>query len=275
MRVVELSDHPGEMLRDLRRRQRVAAGREQAGRQNAVAQHRKRVQGLRRQRDQARARHRWWAWLRLALAVRREQGNAPGRPVVATVPTREEEILKAGMTGEQAVAADLGRALSDDWALLRGYRNHRGEIDHVLLGPRGLFAIEVKHLNGTVHVNGDDWRSDKYDQYGNLVEQGRRITDAGGRSPSAQLNDPASELERFLRGRGQAVTVNRIVALTHPRSRVGSTKNLTVDLVTTSAATLVRQLKAAPGTLGAEQRAQLEELIVRDHRHHEARRSAR
>ena len=108
----------------------------------------------------------------------------------------------AGIAGEQLVATELGRALDDDWTLLRGYRNRRGEIDQLLLGPRGLFAIEVKNLNATVHVDGDRWRADKYDNYGNLVEQ-RPVADRMGRSPSVQLNEPADDLERFLAERGQ------------------------------------------------------------------------
>ena len=56
------------------------------------------------------------------------------------------------------VATELGRALDDGWTLLRGYRNRRGEIDQLLLGSRGLFAIEVKNLNATVHVDGDRWQ---------------------------------------------------------------------------------------------------------------------
>jgi nuclease-like protein len=47
-------------------------------------------------------------------------------------------ILMAGADGERLVAAGLGRVLDDDWTLIRGYRNRRGEIDHLLLGPRGL-----------------------------------------------------------------------------------------------------------------------------------------
>ena len=69
----------------------------------------------------------------------------------------EEEILTAGVAGEQQVAAQLGRVLGDEWTLLRGYSNRRGEIDHLLLGPRGLLAIESKHRNATVHCDGDTW----------------------------------------------------------------------------------------------------------------------
>src|SRR3984893_5515191 len=107
----------------------------------------------------------------------------------STAHTDTAEKIGAGIAGEQLVATELGRALDDEWTLLRGYRNRRGEIDHLLLGPRGLFAIEVKNLNATVHVDGDRWRADKYDNYGNLVEQ-RAITDARGRSPRGQLNEP-------------------------------------------------------------------------------------
>ena len=121
-------------------------------------------------------------------AARPDPGPGPG-------DADTEEKIRAGIAGEQLVAAELGRALGDDWTLLRGYRNRRGEIDHLLLGPGGLFAIEVKNINATVHIDGDRWRADKYDNYGNLVEQ-RPVADRRGRSPSEQLNEPAAELER-------------------------------------------------------------------------------
>ncbi len=101
------------------------------------------------------------------------------------------------MAGEQHVASELGRVLGDDWVLMRGYCNRRGEIDHLLLGPPGLVAIESKHLNATVHCDGDSWRFEKFDKYGNLVARGS-LSDRGGRSPSVQLNEPADLLEQFL-----------------------------------------------------------------------------
>ena len=65
----------------------------------------------------------------------------------------------AGIAGEQLVASGFGRVLNDEWTLIRGYRNRRGEIDHLLLGPRGLAAIEGKHRNALVHCDGDHWCS--------------------------------------------------------------------------------------------------------------------
>jgi hypothetical protein len=33
----------------------------------------------------------------------------------------------------------------------------------------------VKNINATVHIDGDRWRADKYDNYGNLVELRRYL----------------------------------------------------------------------------------------------------
>jgi hypothetical protein len=181
-----------------------------------------------------------------------------------------EERLAAGVAGEQQVVTELGQALGDDWVLLRGYCNRRGEIDHLLIGPPGLIAIESKHLNATVHCDGDAWRFEKFDRFGNLVGHGS-ISDRGGRSPSVQLNEPADLLEQFLRTRGGTISILRVVLLTHPSSRRGRCKHPNVH-VATSALTLARQFNDMPPVLVAAQRARLEELIARDHRYHEARR---
>lgn len=274
MRIVELSNHPGEMLQDIHRQRRTDLERAQYQYETELAQHRKALDDLRDRRDQARAQRRWWLWLRCNLSLWGQGARVPRPPVLATGPTHAEDILTAGMDGEQVVADELGHALDDDWTLLRGYRNRRGEIDHVLLGPQGMFAIEVKHRNATVYVDGDRWELEKYDNYGNVVERGL-IEDRRGRSPSVQLNEPAGELERFLRSRGQPVTVGRIVMLTHPKSELGDTRNLTVDVVATSTDYVFNYLDNLPIVFHAQQLGQLEQLIVRDHHFHEARRSAR
>jgi hypothetical protein len=277
MRVVELSNHPGDMLTDVSRRRETADKRALARYEDELVQHRARLQTVRVRRARARAERHWWAWLRLAFAVWSQKRQVPRRPVTGRGSTDQEEKLKAGIAGEQLVATELGRALGDDWTLLRGYRNRRGEIDHLLLGPGGLYAIEVKNLNATVHIDGDSWRADKYDNYGNLVEQ-RPVADRKGRSPSAQLNEPADALERFLRQRGQPVTVQRVVVLAHRRSRVGTRQNPTV-LVGTSTNYVLSLLNDSAGRLGDSasllndsagrlddrQRTEVEHLIRHDH----------
>jgi hypothetical protein len=272
--MIELSNHPADALRLARQRRGQASG-DAAEYEEAASRHALLVRRAENARDQARARRHWLAWTRAGVAVWRLRRLGPARPArsATSPPSDEEEILRAGIAGERQVAAELGGVLGDDWVLLRGYCNPAGEIDHLLLGPAGLIAIESKHLNATVSCDGDDWRFERFDRYGNLVERGR-LGDKRGRSPSAQLNEPAGRLEQFLRSRGSAVSMLRVVLLTHPNSRAGDCRGASVHVLT-SAARLARELDDMPPVLASAQRAAIEELITRDHRYHENRRAGR
>lgn len=265
MRVETLSDHPGDLL--------AAAERE---RRREIAAQDARLVRARRDRDRARSDGRWLAWLRLVFTVRREKRAAARQPLATRVPTAQEERARAGHDAEQRVEADLGRALGSDWTLFRGYRNRRGEIDGLLLGPTGLFAIEVKYHNATVYIHGDHWSSEKYDNYGNLVRARAPMHDQGDnrRSPSQQLTQPAAELAQWLGKHGLAVTPACVVLLTHPSARIGAMRSPTVRVVT-SAADLLGVVRKSSPRLDARQRAQVADLIRRDHRFHQKRRPSR
>jgi Nuclease-related domain len=225
-------------------------------------------------RDAARSQRRRSGWLRGLFAVFRVRRPLPAAGPRASQPTDEEGRLAAGVAGESLVAGELGRALDDGWTLLRGYRNRRGEIDHVLLGPRGLFAIEVKNQNGRIDCHGDQWWSTRYDKYGNQVEARREMSDRRGRSPSVQLNEPATLLEGFLAARGHPVTIVRVVALVHPRSQLGRCTRPTVEICT-SAGELLRMVYASPASVTPSERGALEQLIIHDHRFHAEHRPPR
>ena len=272
MRVVELSDHPGDMLRAARQRRTAGEGPARQRLEAAQARHAERVAAAVQVRDTARAQHRWGAWLRGMLAVRRARRQAPPEPRPASggpVPDREAS-LAAGVAGERLAAAGLGRALGDEWTLLRGYRNRRGEIDLVLLGPRGAFAIEVKHYNGTVSCDGDRWWVDRYDRSGQHVGR-EAMTDARGRSPSTQLTEPARLLEEFLHSRGHQVPVQRIVLLTHASARFGHCAGPTVGLAA-SVPEVLGLLRASPADVPDAEVTRLVQRVRRDHEHHQSRR---
>lgn len=261
MRVVTLSDHPGDLLADAERER----GQGAAQGQDLVGQARSR-------RDQARAEGRWLTWLRLALAVRRARREVARLRASASLPTGREEAIRAGRDAERRVADELARALDDDWLLVRGYRNRRGEIDGLLLGPRGLFAYEVKYRNATVYIRGDDWAWQKLDNYGNRVSRPAPMRDARDRSPSQQLTEPAGMLADWLRSRGQRAPVLPVVLLTHPNARIGASQRPTVA-VETSVRGLLRMVGQSRVQLTPSQRAEAERLIIRDHHHHEQRRA--
>jgi nuclease-like protein len=63
-----------------------------------------------------------------------------------------------GMRGELAVTKAL-QSLSDEYVLLNDLMlpGARGNIDHFLIGPNGLFVIETKNYSGNVKCDGDQW----------------------------------------------------------------------------------------------------------------------
>ena len=186
--------------------------------------------------------------------------------------TDEEQKWQAGNEGERRVVNHLSGLLGDEWTLISGYRGPGGEVDQILVGPRGVCALETKYLNGTVFVSGDEWELDKYDNYGNRVESGRPIEDRRGRSPSEQLNGAVRPLERFLARRGLVKRIGRAVVLTHDRSRVGRVERQTVDHICTLAELKVDRLfsRRVP-RLDPESAASVIQRIRRDHEFHRKR----
>jgi len=76
---------------------------------------------------------------------------------------RRYRSSRMGSTGEKMVAQALEFGLNDEYYLINDilYNNDRGNkenIDHVVLGPNGIFAIETKHYSGKVTCNRSYWQ---------------------------------------------------------------------------------------------------------------------
>lgn len=202
-------------------------------------------------------------WISARLASR------PAPPLRSySIPTQRDRQWNAGNQGEQAVFNHLARILNDQWTVVKGYRNSKGEIDFVVVGPAGVVAIEVKNVNGHVSCDGDRWWIDKQDNFGNWVERGKPITDKSGRSPARQVNESASQLQSFLASRGVNLKVSRIVVLAHPKSWVQACNHLTVDRVTRTDFLVLENLAASGCNLNTVEIGKVVDLIQRDHKHH-------
>jgi Nuclease-related domain len=270
VRVVELSNQPMRIHQSVQEERAAAAARVRGEYEGELAEHRQRLETLRTERDQARAEHRWGRWLGRSIARWMAKQVAPRPPREQRGVSTEAAAATAGIEGELLVANRLSLALDDEWVLFRGYKNRRGEVDHLLVGPQGLIAIEGKHRSVTASCRGDEWWYDKYDRWGNHVEQDW-LTDRGGRSPSQQLNEPTEALRAFLGSRGQRVAIRTAILLTHDRSRLGTIENPTVDLIATSAGAVVERLiRPFPFVLADREIREIERLITRDHHFHEA-----
>lgn len=72
-----------------------------------------------------------------------------------------------GAEGEETVAEYLS-LLGDPYRVIHDIvlPNMRGNIDHLVLGPNGVFVIETKNNNGFISCNGDLWLQRKVGQLG-------------------------------------------------------------------------------------------------------------
>ena len=104
MRVVELSNHPGDMLGAAARRRQAAEQRVLSGYEDELIRYRARVQTGRVRRDRARAGRRWWTWLRLSVAVWREKRGIPRPPAFHSF-----RLAQAGAAGVPRAAAGFAR----------------------------------------------------------------------------------------------------------------------------------------------------------------------
>ena len=231
--IITLSDHTATLLNEAEESRRAAylADLEQYDLARKYLQHGREVAG-------ETLRSAWrergiWGKIRGLLDWRRAMRAVPPTAPRLQNAGDREQIWIAGNEGEELVLNELKRRLTGTWTVLKGYLNHKGEIDLVAVGPSGIVAMEVKNVSGVVHCNGDEWNRDKYDNFGNLVQGGVPIKDKGGRAPSRQLNEAADALQYFLQRRGMSANILRVVVLAHNSSKIGSVRNQTVDWICT------------------------------------------
>lgn len=72
---------------------------------------------------------------------------------------RRYNSYKYGFAGETHVTQLLKSALPDDYYLLNNVipTQGHGNIDHVILSPRGIFVIETKNWGGKIVCHADQW----------------------------------------------------------------------------------------------------------------------
>jgi hypothetical protein len=266
-----LSDHAGEMLRDSER-QRLRASYDEAIWQTKHHEARAELHAARRNRP---------IWKRILSLPTIE-----GREALKRIDEAQQQISRAdsrrrhldhkvrqqaaGVDGEEALASGLS-TLSDEWVMLRGYRNRRGETDHVLIGPRGLWAVEVKTYSVRLNVDGDRWWYERLDRWGNVVDT-QPAVDGSGRTWARQVSDVAHDLADWLERNNQRIPVRTAVMLMHHRATLGRYQNAKVNLVGTHPQQLLNAITDHVSPLSPDACRAIAKLIRRDHRHHNNRR---
>ena len=119
-----------------------------------------------------------------------------------------------GRCGEDTITNML-QGLDDSCYLINDVilPSSRGNIDHVLLTPKGIFAIETKHWDGEIICHGDEWfrRYQKGFFSSKEYEMG---------SPSRQVKRNAFNLSSLIKSEvfhnTFKIWVERLVVFTHP-----------------------------------------------------------
>jgi hypothetical protein len=114
------------------------------------------------------------------------------------------EGYRLGREGEDRVVEKARRALDGDWVLFRNVvipGRRRSDLDIVLVGPCGLWAVEVKALRGEYRNCGDTWERRVGQQWRPMVK-----------SPSRQARDNAIALAEFLRADAITTYVSAAIA---------------------------------------------------------------
>jgi Flp pilus assembly protein TadG len=160
-------------------------------------------------------------WLVQSMAADRVQ--PPGeRPPPGSAERQAQ--LDLGRAGERHVGSVLASELPDDFVLVNGLklRHAPGDIDHLVIGPTGVFLLETKTMAGQVVCNPNGtWQR---------TRQGR-----GGRY-AAYIGDPAAQVlrnvhavRRVLHGalpwlfQGAPLWIEGLIVFPHPKTELAAT----------------------------------------------------
>jgi hypothetical protein len=140
---------------------------------------------------------------------------------------KQIEEHRLGQEGEDNVVQMIVQVLDGNWHLFRNMAlpgRNKGDLDVILVGPPGVWVLEVKNFRGKYRNKGDDWQFQKGGKW-----------KPTSKSPSKQAFNNAMRLSNFLSSNGLKVFVNPVVVwasvtsplfLEHPSTPVWYYKRL-------------------------------------------------
>ncbi len=115
---------------------------------------------------------------------------------------------RRGQIGEERVVSLIQQALDGKWSAFLNVNlpgRGRGDIDVILVGPAGVYALEVKNLTGTYRNVGEQWE----------FQAGKRWRIARA-NPSRQAQDNAVRVAAFLKADSISQWVTPAVVWANP-----------------------------------------------------------
>jgi Nuclease-related domain/TadE-like protein len=145
----------------------------------------------------------------------------PGRGRQPGLHEREAQI-QMGLSGERQVGRVLASELPQEYVLINGLKLPRGagDIDHLVVGPTGVFVVETKTMAGRIVCEPDGtWR--------------RTRVGRAGTAYAAYIGDPATQVRRNIYAareclrirlprlfRGTPLWIEGLVVFAHPQTEL-------------------------------------------------------
>lgn len=126
-------------------------------------------------------------------------------------------VLKAGVTGEQNAVRLVEKLLPDNYYCITNvqvqYENRHNELDLVVVGPSGIYIVEVKNVSGRICGSYTDRQF--------YQEKGKRSKEMD--NPVYQVKMHADILSRYLKANGVRTWVQGTVLFVNPRATMAIT----------------------------------------------------
>lgn len=172
---------------------------------------------------------------------------------------RDAGSVRAGQAGESRVSKMLAKMLPGNMYIINDltvkFGGTSAQIDHLVVGPKGLFVIETKNWSGT--IRGDE-RRDMWEQ---IPSHGRKTIKVG--NPIAQNQRHVDVLRNWLRSRGGAWNdLYSVVTILSPHTRLEIENQSTPLLPVKATARFIERFQA-PALHSSREVREMVDLLLR------------
>ncbi|MDR0797824.1 MAG: NERD domain-containing protein [Nitrososphaerota archaeon] len=130
-------------------------------------------------------------------------------------------IYKSGRQGEKTVIKKLTNKLNDEYTLINSVylKKGGGDIDHIILGPTGIYVLETKNWSGKIICNGTQWQ-----------RPGKKLQN----NPSVQVRNNTQKIKKMVDSsplfQGLNIYVEGLIVFTNTHANL-SINNSTVPVL--------------------------------------------
>jgi len=144
---------------------------------------------------------------------------------------KKKSIFEIGLKGENALRDHLREILTDEHTVLYNVPAEKGDIDCIIIGPEGLYAIEAKNHKGVITYADSSWKQVKRSRNGSFHTESLK-------NPSFQLIGNIKWLKGYLARYNIKAWVNGLIVFTNPDAIIST------DSLNTLKAIKLKELKS-------------------------------